>query len=137
MTHDTDKAKQDKRLAEQGKALSESRRFAFFLFFFNLRGVEQKNGDNGHYHINREKNPPAQIERRNSLRRSPHGNVWCQERSNRLYELSESQAARQAVTTHDIGEQRVQRSLHQRISDSQQREGNQHQHITVTKNRQQ
>ncbi len=54
-----------------------------------------------------------------------------------IYELSESQAARQAVTTHDIGEQRVQRSLHQRISDSQQREGNQHQHITVTKNRQQ
>ena len=39
------------------------------------------------------------------------------------------------VATYDVGKQRIQGSLHQRVSDAQKGERNQHQHITVSENR--
>src|SRR5699024_5803767 len=103
----------------------------------NPGSIQQKNSYNRYCHINREKNAPAQTERRNSLRSSPHRNIRRKERSYSLHELAESKATGKPVASDDIGKQRIQRSLHQRISDTQQRKRNQHQHITVSENRQQ
>ena len=108
MTHDSDKAKQDKRFAKQCQTLTESGRSAFFFLFLNLRGVEQEYSNDGHYHVNREKYTPAEAERRNSLRSSPHSDIWSEERGYCFHKLSESEAACQAVATDNVGKKRVQ-----------------------------
>ena len=133
MAHDTDKTQQNKRLAQQGKAFSECRRFPFRLLFVYLRCSQQKDCNNCNNHINREKYPPAQAERRNHSRCAPHRDIRSQERSDSVYKLSESQTTGQLIPTDDIREQRIQRSLHQGITDTQQRKGNKHQHITIAK----
>ena len=120
MTHDAQEAEKDKRLAQQGEALPEGGRASLFLFLADGSTAQPENGNHRNDHIDREQHPPAHAQRRNGLRSSPHGDVWSQKRSNGFYKLSEGERTCQPLAAYDIGKQRVERRLHQRIADAQQ-----------------
>lgn len=133
MAHDPDKAQQNKRLTQQGKTFFKGGRFTFRLLLFYLRSAQQENRQYRNDHIDREKYPPAQSERRNSCRCTPHSDIGSQERGYRLDKLPESKAASQPIAIDQIRQQRVQRRLHQGITDTQQGKREQHQRIAITK----
>ena len=107
-------------LAQQGEALPEGGRASLFLFLADGSTAQPKNGNHRNDHIDREQYPPAHAQRRNGLRSSPHGDVWSQKRSNGFYKLSEGERTCQPLAAYDVGKQRVERRLHQRITDAQQ-----------------
>src|SRR5574344_1696392 len=120
MTHDANEKQQYKRIAQQSETFAKRRRLAFLLFFMNLCYTQHYNSDNRNQHINREQHAPTQSERRNGLSSTPHSNIRSEERGNRLTELSESKRTGQLLTRNDIREQRIQRNLHECVTNTQQ-----------------
>ena len=94
-------------------------------FLFYRRRGQQQRGYHADNHINGEKHAPTQAESRNGGQCSPHGDIGCHERRDGFHKLAEGEH-RGKVSLDDGRHQRIERSLHQCVSNAQKGEGDEH-----------
>ena len=129
MAHNAQETEQDDGLAQQLEALNEVRGLSDDLFPLDGCYQQQEGGQDADDAIHREQHPPAQTEGGHGRRGAPHGDVRGQERSDGLHELAKGHGAGQLVALNYVGNERVQRGLHESIADTQQGEGHQHEAV--------
>ena len=84
--------------------------------------------------INGEEYFPSEPKLRHCCSCAPHSDIRSEERGDSLNELTKGQG-RGEITAYDVRNQRIERGLHQRITDSQQGESAEHQRIRVATKR--
>ena len=123
-----------KQRTKQFETLRERRAFRY-RFLMDGRERQRKDSNHTDHRINREEHFPTQSHIRNSRRGTPHRYIRREERGDRLDELAKGQR-RGEVTRDDIRHQRVERSLHEGVTDTEKREGAEHHRVTLAAQRQ-
>jgi hypothetical protein len=121
-----------KRIAQQGETFAEAGNMAVDGLLFYFRRAQPEDGNHRDDRVNGEENAPAQTEERQCARSSPQGDEGCEERSDGFDELPEGERASQSVALDDGADEWVERSLHQCVANTEQREGNEHHGETLT-----
>ncbi len=101
----------------------------------NGRNQEQQRGEDAHHKVDGEEHPPVEPHRGDDSLGTPHGQERRHERGDGLDKLAKGERRREvAVAQHGLHE-RVERRLHQRVANAQQRERQQHDAVGVAKQR--
>lgn len=128
---DAEEAEQGEGVAQQGHALAIGGGPAFLLLLRDGSRTHPQRGEDGDEHVDGEEHAPAQSEGGDGRRGAPHGDVRGEERGDGLDELAEGDGTGQLVTIHDVGEQRIESGLQERVADAEEREREQHDGVTA------
>ena len=132
VAHNTQKAQQHDRFAQKAETRRKAGGLAAHLLPPYRRYCQQERGQNPDCAVNGEKHFPAQTEGGEGRRGTPHRDIGSHKGGDGLHKLAESHHTGQLISLNDIGDERVQRGLHQGVADTQQRKGGQHIAITFS-----
>ena len=97
----------------------------------NGSGTEQKDGGDADDHVDGEEDAPSQSEGGHGGSGSPHGDVGCHKGGDGFDKLPKGEGGGQSVALNHTRDERIEGSLHQGVADAEEREGNEHQTVTV------
>ena len=134
MAHDAQEAQQHDGLAQQLEALHKAGSLVGHLLPLDGGEGQQQGCQDADDAIHGEQHPPAKAPGRHGGGGAPHGDIRGHEGGYGLHELTEGHGAGQLVTLDDVGDERVQRGLHEGVANSQEGEGGQHESVALSEN---
>ena len=136
MAHDTKETEQHKGMTQEFETVRKSRCLALKRFLLDLCQIEEYGGTYTDDTVDDEDDSPIKSEGRDSFDCSPRHDDRSHERGYRFDELTKGQGSSQLITADEVRHKRVQTGLHDRVTDTKERESHQHQVITITEKRQ-
>ena len=136
MTSYGDERQQYHRHPQQFHTLCEGRRLLCQRFLLHGRQSEQQHRGGAHHQEDEEQHAPTKTCRRNGADGSTHGQIWRKQRGDGLHKLTERQCGTEILTASNGCHKRVERRLHDGITDAKQTECNSHSKETIVEQRQ-
>ena len=135
MAHDAEEAEQDEGAAQQLEAFNDARCLVRSLLL-DRRGRQDGDREEADHRVDHQEGAPTESEGGQYRRRSPSRQDRGEERGDRLHELTEGERRGELIRADQVGHQRIERSLHDGVADTQEGERGQHNAIAVIEERQ-